>query len=96
MRLAFCTVAQIPGQVRSLLCALMSEIGVQVTAEKQEALRLNEAMLQEHEELQAFVAQETSRHHNAEVHGLHQTVSSTHVQPTAFVTHIFNSIWLNV
>ncbi|DBB04859.1 TPA: hypothetical protein ACH3X3_010146 [Trebouxia sp. C0006] len=38
----------------------------QVTAEKQEALRLNEAMLQEHEELQAFVAQETSRHQNAE------------------------------
>ncbi len=36
-------------------------------AEKQEAERLNEAMLQEHEELQAFVAQETSRHHNAEV-----------------------------
>ncbi len=41
---------------------------MQVTAEKQEALRLNEAMLQEHEELQAFVAQETSRHQNAEVH----------------------------
>ncbi len=40
---------------------------MQVTAEKQEALRLNEAMLQEHEELQAFVAQETSRHQNAEV-----------------------------
>ncbi len=40
---------------------------MQVTAEKQEALRLNEAMLQEHEELQAFVAQEPSRHQNAEV-----------------------------
>ena len=40
---------------------------MQVTAEKQEALRLNEALLQEHEELQAFLAQETSRHHNAEV-----------------------------
>lgn len=40
---------------------------VQVTSEKQDALRLNEAMLQEHEELQRFVAQESSRHHNAEV-----------------------------
>ena len=39
---------------------------MQVTAEKQEALRLNEALLQEHEELKAFLAQETYRHHNDE------------------------------
>ena len=48
---------------------------MQVTAEKQEALRLNEAMLQEHEELQAFVAQETSRHQNAEVDLQTQTLA---------------------
>lgn len=67
---------------------------MQVTAEKQAALRLNEALLQEHEELQAFVAQETSRHHNAEVHGLHH--SNTHVQSTAFGMYFFSSVWLDV
>ena len=40
---------------------------MQATAEKEEALRLNEALLREHEELQQFMAQESSRHHNAEV-----------------------------
>lgn len=40
---------------------------VQAAAEKEEALRLNEALLREHEELQQFMAQESSRHHNAEV-----------------------------
>lgn len=39
----------------------------QVSSDKQDALRLNEAMLHEHEELQHFMAQEVSRHHNAEV-----------------------------
>ena len=47
----------------------------QVASDKQDALRLNEAMLREHEELQHFMAQEVSRHHNAEV--LH------HTQPTS-------------
>ena len=40
---------------------------MQATAEKEEALRLNEALLREHEDLQQFMAQESSRHHNAEV-----------------------------
>ena len=44
----------------------MINASMHVTAQKQEALKLNEALLQEHEELQAFLAQETSRHHNAE------------------------------
>ena len=38
-----------------------------MSAEKQESERLNEGLMEEHEELQAFMAQETSRHHNAEV-----------------------------
>ena len=48
---------------------------IQVTSEKQDALRLNEAMLQEHEELQHFMAQEVSRHHNAEVRPSHSLPS---------------------
>ena len=39
---------------------------MQATAEKEEALSLNEALLREHEELQQFMAQESSSHHNAE------------------------------
>ena len=48
----------------------------QVTADKQDALRLNEALLTEHEELQHFMAQETSRHHNAEV--MHPVANTLH------------------
>ncbi|KAL3161494.1 hypothetical protein ABBQ32_010369 [Trebouxia sp. C0010 RCD-2024] len=59
---------RLKGQVQQLeasVCSLRQEL-LQVTSDKQDTLRLNEAMLQEHEELQHFMAQEVSRHHNAE------------------------------
>ena len=49
------------------MLSLKAKHALQVTGEKEEALRLNEALLREHEELQQLMAQESSRHHNAEV-----------------------------
>lgn len=52
-----------------LLCMLTSInlLPMQTRLEREEALRLNAALLQEHEELQQLMTQESSRHHNAEV-----------------------------